>query len=65
LFYFDYGTATLDSLYPGIQGKVDEVMKAKGYTSHNWITKAFPGEDHSEKSWSKRLNYPLEFLLRK
>ena len=65
LFYFDYGTATLDSLYPGIQRKVDEVMKAKGYTSANWITKEFPGEDHSEKSWSRRLNYPLEFLLRK
>lgn len=65
LFYFDYGTATLDSLYPGIQGRVDAVMKEKGYTSRNWITKAFPGEDHSEKSWSKRLNYPLEFLLRK
>ncbi len=65
LFYFDYGTATLDSLYPAIQSRVDEVMKAKGYTSQSWITKAFPGEDHSEKSWSKRLNFPLEFLLRK
>ena len=64
-FYFDYGTATLDSLYPLIQGRVDAVLKDKGYTAHHWITKAFPGEDHSEKSWSKRLNYPLEFLLRK
>ena len=40
-------------------------MKIKGYTDDNWITKYFPGDDHSEKSWNKRLNFPLVFLLGK
>lgn len=63
--YFDYGDQTLDALYPKIQIKVDDLMKSKGYSDTNWITKYFPGDDHSEKSWCKRLHIPLEFLLKK
>jgi predicted alpha/beta superfamily hydrolase len=63
--YFDYGTAKLDALYPPLQQKADEVMKEKGFTGKNWITKEFPGEDHSEKAWHKRLHIPLTFLLGK
>ncbi|MFT4537369.1 MAG: putative alpha/beta superfamily hydrolase [Saprospiraceae bacterium] len=61
--YFDCGDQTLDSMYPLIQKKVDSVMILKGYADNNWMTKYFPGEDHSEKSWNKRLNIPLEFLF--
>jgi len=61
--YFDYGTATLDALYVTLQPKVDEIMRAKGYTSSNWTTLKFEGDDHSEKSWNKRLRTPLFFLL--
>ena len=64
-FYFDYGTLELDALYPPLQKKVDEIMRQKGFTEKNWITKFFPGKDHSEKSWKERLNIPLEFLLKK
>jgi predicted alpha/beta superfamily hydrolase len=63
--YFDYGDQTLDALYPKLQEKVDIVMKEKGFTENNWITKYFPGKDHSEKSWKERLSIPLEFLLHK
>ncbi len=63
--YFDHGTATLDALYPPLQKKADEIMKAKGFTKNNWITKEFPGEDHSEAAWRKRLHIPLLFLLGK
>jgi len=62
--YFDYGDQTLDSLYKPFQEKVDVVMKAKGFTPKNWETKFFPGENHSEKSWSKRLDIPLLFFLK-
>ena len=62
--YFDYGNQTLDALYPALQQKVDVIMKSKGFDDHNWMTKFYPGDDHSEKSWSKRLNVPLEFLLK-
>jgi enterochelin esterase-like enzyme len=63
--YFDYGDKTLDAMYPPIQKKVDEVMKGKGFMENNWLTKYFPGHDHSEKSWNSRFNIPLEFLLKK
>lgn len=63
--YFDYGDQTLDALYPPLQTKADEVMKAKGFTEKNWVTKFFPGDDHSERSWSRRLDTPLLFLLKK
>lgn len=64
--YFDYGTKTLDSLYEPYQQKMDMVMKRAGYNANkNWITKKFDGADHSETSWSKRVEVPLRFLLRK
>jgi Enterochelin esterase and related enzymes len=63
--YFDHGDQTLDALYPPLQKKVDEVMKSKGFTEKSWITKFYPGDDHSERSWSRRLDIPLEFLLGK
>lgn len=64
-FYFDHGDQTLDALYPTLQHNIDVVMLSKGYSNKSWLTKVFPGENHSELSWSKRLNIPLEFLLRK
>lgn len=63
--YFDYGDQTLDALYPPLQKKVDDIMKVKGWTEKSWTTKFFAGEDHSEKSWAKRLDIPVEFLLKK
>ncbi len=63
--YFDYGDQTLDAFYPPLQKQVDSLMNAKGYRDSYWLTKFYPGDDHSEKSWSKRLHIPLEFLLKK
>lgn len=63
--YFDYGTETLDAVYEPHQLKVDAIMKAKGYQEDQWITRKFEGEEHSEKSWSKRLHVPLIFLMGK
>lgn len=61
--YFDYGSATLDRFYKPYQKRMDKVMKEKGYTQTNWITKEFSGDDHSEKSWSRRLYIPMQFLV--
>lgn len=63
--YFDFGTATLDAFYPKHQAKVDELMLKKGFSSNNWKTLKFEGEDHSEKAWAQRLHLPFEFLLKK
>jgi predicted alpha/beta superfamily hydrolase len=63
--YFDYGDQTLDALYPPLQKRADEVMKSKGFNAKNWLTRYFPGADHSEKSWAKRFDIPLQFLLKR
>jgi predicted alpha/beta superfamily hydrolase len=63
--YFDCGDRTLDALYPEIQVKVDSVMLIKGYTKSNWMTKYFPGAEHTEKAWEERVHYPLRFLFSK
>lgn len=62
--YFDFGTETLDKIYEPYQIKVDEIMKAKKFGKKNWQTLKFEGEDHSEKSWAKRLSIPLAFMLK-
>jgi predicted alpha/beta superfamily hydrolase len=62
--YFDYGTATLDSLYPPLQLQADAIMKKHGWTKNNWQTLEFKGADHSEKAWAARLHRPLGFLLK-
>jgi predicted alpha/beta superfamily hydrolase len=63
-FYFDRGTETLDSQYAPFQAKMDEVMRSHGYREGvSWTTRVFPGADHSEASWSKRVEVPLGFLL--
>jgi len=62
--YFDHGDQTLDSLYQPYQLRADAIMRDKGYNKKNWMSKEFPGENHSEKSWAKRLYIPLEFLMK-
>ena len=45
--YFDYGTETMDALYPPLQKKADAILKANGFKTGSWLTKEFPGADHS------------------
>jgi predicted alpha/beta superfamily hydrolase len=61
--YFDYGDQTLDAYYQPYQEKIDVLMVEKGFTSKNWVTRFFPGKDHSENAWQERLELPLLFLL--
>jgi len=62
--YFDHGTETLDSLYAQLQKQADTVVKNKGFTATQWMSLAWPGQDHSERSWRSRLATPMEFLLK-
>jgi enterochelin esterase-like enzyme len=61
--YFDHGTETLDVFYEPYQLRVDQIMMSKGYSSANWQTRKFVGEEHSEEAWRKRLHIPITFLL--
>lgn len=63
--YFDYGNKTLDQHYPQYAPRVDEILAEKGYTDADAKNLFFEGTDHSEKSWNKRLELPLTFLLGK
>ena len=64
--YFDYGTETVDAEYEPYQMRVDTVMQDAGYTQgENWIAKKFPGHEHSERAWRKRVHIPLMFFLEK
>lgn len=64
--YFDYGTATLDSLYEPYQLKVDAMMIRNGYIKgKHFETHKFEGEAHTETAWNNRLHIPIEFLLKK
>jgi hypothetical protein len=62
--YFDFGTETLDKDYEPYQKQLDALVAARGYRAGvNWVTKKFPGADHSERAWRERVHEPLEFLL--
>ncbi|MGI8641874.1 MAG: alpha/beta hydrolase [Pyrinomonadaceae bacterium] len=64
--YFDYGTEGLDADYEPYQKQADDLMRKKGYKQGgNWITRKFVGDDHSEKSWGKRVDIPITFFLGK
>lgn len=63
--YFDYGTRTLDSLYKPFQLLIDSTMSSRGYSNTNWMTREFIGDEHSERSWGKRLSLPLTFLMKR
>jgi predicted alpha/beta superfamily hydrolase len=63
-YYFDYGTETLDAEYEPYQLRADEILRKAGYVDGtNWITRKFPGAEHSEKAWRLRVDQPLKFLL--
>jgi enterochelin esterase-like enzyme len=65
MFYFDYGSLKEDSYYGPYQNALDAVMTKKGYTSSHWTTRYYAGEGHSERSWGKRFDIPILFLLKK
>ncbi|MFI5337510.1 MAG: alpha/beta hydrolase [Opitutales bacterium] len=60
--YFDQGTATLDAIFAEAQAFADLLVRDHGYTDKNFLSRTFPGADHSEVSWAKRVDIPLEFL---
>ncbi len=64
-WYFDLGDQTLDALYPPIQSQVDAILHKHGNKEVNWITRFFGGDDHSERSWSRRFPDALWWLSTK
>ncbi len=61
--YMDYGTIELDALYGVYQAFVDEIVRDRGYTEANWLSRRFDGQGHNENAWAGRLDIPLVFLM--
>jgi enterochelin esterase-like enzyme len=60
--YMDRGDKTLDTLYPEAQSFADVLIRAKGYDDKHFVSRVFPGANHSETSWASRVALPLVFL---
>ncbi len=60
--YFDHGTMTLDALYAESQAFADVLFKEQGYGEQNYQSRTFPGDEHTEDAWGKRVSIPLVFL---
>ena len=63
--YFDYGNKTLDQFYPQYASTVDSIYTNNGYTENNFRNIFYSNTNHSERSWQKRVDVPLTFLLNK
>jgi enterochelin esterase-like enzyme len=61
--YLDHGTETLDALYGPSQAFVDEIARVHGYAAPGYLSRVYPGTNHSEAAWADRLDVPLQFLL--
>jgi pimeloyl-ACP methyl ester carboxylesterase len=62
--YYDRGDQTLDAMYPPYTAAIDALLPGLGWhAGSDWISRAYPGADHSEASWRSRLEIPLDFLL--
>lgn len=61
--YQDHGDQGLDALYAPYQRFIDQIVRDAGYTDAHYLSKVYPGEDHNEKAWNRRLEVPLVFLL--
>ena len=58
--YFDYGTGTNDGAIEPFQKRLDAIAGARG---GRWVSRTFPGAEHSERAWAARVDVPLTFLL--
>ncbi len=61
--YMDHGTTELDALYGPYQVFVDQIVKDRGYTEANSMSRVFEGTGHNETAWAARLDVPLLFLM--
>lgn len=61
--YFDRGDETLDQFYAAFQGRIDQTVRAAGWSPDRFRSLVFPGAEHNEASWNARLDVPLTFLL--
>lgn len=64
--WMDHGTATLDAFYAPYQQVIDARFAASGWQrGRDWESKVYPGAEHEENAWARRLPEVFGWLLRK
>jgi len=64
--WMDHGTATLDAHYAPYQQRIDARFAASGWQrGRDWESKVYPGAEHEENAWARRLPEVFGWLLRK
>jgi enterochelin esterase-like enzyme len=61
--YMDHGTTELDALYAPYQTFINQIVKDRGYTEANSLSRVFEATGHNENAWAARLEVPLLFLM--
>ena len=61
--YQDHGTIELDTAYAPYQVFVNEIVRDRGYTDANFMSRVFEGTGHNETAWAQRLDIPILFLM--
>lgn len=64
--WLDIGTGTLDAFYPPYQQAVSDAIAAKGWKpGRDWQGRVYPGAEHEENAWARRLPEIFTWVLRK
>lgn len=61
--YIDTGTGELDKTFFPYFNDIETTLRAAGWDSEHLQTPIYPGADHNEAAWAKRLAIPLRFAL--
>ncbi len=62
-FYFDYGSATLDSFYAPYQKQIDRLFKKENNRNIAYLSRYFERDAHDEKAWSMRFLIPCCWMM--
>lgn len=61
--YFDHGTLGLDAEYHDKQVELNKRFGRRGwFRGDHFLFAVYPGEDHHEIAWSKRVDVPLKWI---
>lgn len=62
--WLDAGTEGLDAEYGPLQARLDAALRASRLVEgQDWVSRTYPGADHSEASWAARAADVLAFVL--
>lgn len=54
---------TINIYFPAFN-EVEPILRANGYSDENLMVRIFPGEDHNETCWAKRVEIPIRWAFR-